>query len=563
MTKRKSVRPPSDRPVLNPTTSHFRRLSATHQAQAPQGIETVRVSRSALMAREGIKGGSAKDTVAVIDCGTSSVRAFLAEVEGEHQRILEDLVFPVELTAGFTGGKLDREAMDSVVEAFAGIMTAASAYRITNIRAVATSALREANNSDVLIERIRDRFGIDLQVIDGPETARLYYGALRSLCARADHTLTGNTLLIDIGAGSTCIGLIRAGKLVHSVDEHYGTVRLYDQFKELSDSVDFSVTIDRFATGAARMMLVRLPSQTVSNLVVTGGEVRKLVSLLHAETGGLMESIDPKKLEAWWHEVSPLTPISRSERCGLDLFAAARLLPAAALLRHLCKETGAKRVLVPQCTLRDGLLADYLPGAGAHQLDASHLIAEAKQLVVRYGGELEYAENTASLATQLFDQTKALHGLSDRERTLLEFSALVHDVGSYINVRNRHKHTMYIIQSVDLPGLTQAEQDMVANVARYHRKSPPEPHHAEFTDLPRRDRVVVAYLAAFLRLAYALDVERSQRVKRIRTSVDGRRLLLRVDRRQIALERWSVAGKAGLFEEVFGLEVVVVPREDT
>jgi exopolyphosphatase/guanosine-5'-triphosphate,3'-diphosphate pyrophosphatase len=122
---------------------------------------------------------------------------------------------------------------------------------------------------------------------------------------------------------------------------------------------------------------------------------------------------------------------------------------------------------------------------------------------------------------------------------------------------------MYIIQSVDLPGLTQAEQDMVANVARYHRKSPPEPHHSEFTDLPRRDRVVVGYLAAFLRLAYALDVERSQRVKRIRTSVDGRRLLLRVDRRQIALERWSVAGKAGLFEEVFGLEVVVVPREDT
>lgn len=549
----------SDHPA---PASRTRRISATHQAPA-EGVETVRIGRKPPMSRDGIKGGSAADTVAVIDCGTSSVRAFLAEVDGEHQRILEDLVFPVELTAGFTGGKLDREAMDAVVEAFAGIMAAAGAYRIVNIRAVATSALREANNSDVLIERIRDRFGIDLEVIDGPETARLYYSAMRSLCSRADLTLHGNTLLIDVGAGSTCIGLIRSGKLVHSVDEHYGTVRLYDQFKELRDSVDFSVTIDRFAIGAARMMLVRLPSQTVTNLVVTGGEVRKLVGLMHAETGELMESLDPKRLDAWWQEVAPLTPISRSERCGLDLFAAARLMPAAALLRHLCKETGAKRVLVPQFTLRDGLLADLLPGAGAHKLDASHLIAEAKQLVVRYGGELEYAENTASLATQLFDQTKALHGLGDRERTLLEFSALVHDVGSYINVRNRHKHTMYIIQSVDLPGLTQSEQDMVANVARYHRKSPPEPHHHEFTDLPRRDRVVVAYLAAFLRLAYALDVERAQRIKRIRATVDGKRLLLRVDRRQIALERWSVAGKAGLFEEVFGLEVVVVPREDT
>ena len=183
-------------------------------------------------------------------------------------------------------------------------------------------------------------------------------------------------------------------------------------------------------------------------------------------------------------------------------------------------------------------------------------------MVARYGGNLEYAQNTASLAIQLFDQTHELHGLGERERTLLEFSSLVHDLGSYINVRNRHKHTMYIIQSADIAGLSQNEQDLVANIARYHRKSPPEPHHGEFTDLPRHDRVVVAYLASMLRIAYALDVERSQRVRRIRIKVDGRRLLIRVDRRQIALERWSVATKAGLFEEVFGLEVVVVPREE-
>ncbi len=549
-----------------------RRLSATHQAQTPAiaaSIETVRIARTGAHATRTkpdgvqVRGASAGEVIAVIDCGSSSVRAFLAEVDGEQQRILEDLIFPVDLTAGFTGGKLDREAMDSVVTAIEGIRAAAAAYRITNIRAVATSALREANNSDVLIERVRARCGIDLEVIDGPETARLYFAALRSLCDRADQTISGNILLLDIGAGSTCIGLIRASKLVHSVDEHYGTVRLFEQFKELRDSVDFAVTVDRFATGAARMMLARLPSQTVTNLVVTGGEVRKLVNLLHAETGAPMEVLDPKRLAAWWQEIAPLTPIGRAERCGLDVYAAARLLPAAALIIHLADETDAKRVLVPQFTLRDGLLADQLPGAdGAHHLDASHLIAEAKQLVARYGGALEYAENTASLAIQIFDQTRELHGLGERERTLLEFSALVHDLGSFINVRNRHKHTMYIIQSADIAGLTQAEQDMVANIARYHRKSPPEPHHDDFTDLPRRDRVVVAYLAAILRIAYALDVERTQRIKRVRAVVDGRRLLLRVDRRQIALERWSVAAQAGLFAEVLGLEVVVVPRED-
>ena len=220
-------------------------------------------------------------------------------------------------------------------------------------------------------------------------------------------------------------------------------------------------------------------------------------------------------------------------------------------------------MLVPQFTLRDGLLAELLPGAhGPHYLDASHLLAEARQLVERFGGNLAYAENTASLAVQIFDQTRQLHHLGERERMLLEFSALVHDLGSYINVRNRHKHTMYLIQSVDIAGLTRIEKEMVANIARYHRKSPPEPHHDDFTRLPRRERVVVSYLAALLRLGYGLDVERCQRIRKVRVSVDGGRLLLHVDRRQIALESWSVAGKAAMFNDVFGLIPVVVPRED-
>ena len=234
---------------------------------------------------------------------------------------------------------------------------------------------------------------------------------------------------------------------------------------------------------------------------------------------------------------------------------------AACLMRHLGETVKAERILVPHFTLRDGLLADLLPGAhGAHHLDDDHLLAEARQLVTRYGANLAYCENTAELAVQIFDQTRDLHGLGERERVLLQFSALVHDVGSFINVRNRHKHTMYIVQAADIAGLTREEQDMVANVARYHRKSPPEPHHAEFMALERRHRVVVAYLAAILRLAYGLDVERSQRIKRVRCTVDGLRLLLKVDRRQIALERWSIAGKASLFREVFGLDVIVVPR---
>lgn len=500
--------------------------------------------------------------VAVIDCGTSSVRAYLAEIRGEQQRILEDLVYPVDLTPGFTRGKLTRPVMDEVVQAMQGIMAAAQAYGIREMRAVATSALREAVNADVLIEAVQRTVGVEIEVIDGSEAARLYFEALRVTLERCHRRLAGNVLLIDIGGGSSSVSLIRQGKLAHTVDEHFGTHRVFEHFRMLKDSTEFAMAIDHYAHGAARQLLGRLPEGAVKHLVVTGGEVRRLLSLLLPSGLGPLESLETQAVSAWYTAMQDLTPAQRAEQCKTDPVGAAHLLPAACLIRHLGAISNADRVLVPQLTLRDGLLADLLPGAhGPHVLDPEHLLTEARSLVQRYNSDLAYAENTASLAVQIFDQTRELHGLGERERTLLHFSALVHDIGAYINVRERHKHTMYIIRASDIAGLTAAEQEVVAHVARYHRRSPPEPHHLEFQRLPRRSRVVVGYLASILRLAYALDVERTQRIKKLRCEVSREQLLIHVDRRQIALERWSIEGKKAMFVETFGLEVKLVARE--
>jgi exopolyphosphatase / guanosine-5'-triphosphate,3'-diphosphate pyrophosphatase len=526
------------------------------------GETTARHAKSALEPKEK-EAKTPPQPVAVIDCGTSSVRATIAELRSDGVRVLEDIHFPVDLSASFRSEKLDRAAMDAVVEAFTGIMDTAKAYGIGRSRAVATTALREAGNSDVLVERLNQRLGVELEVIDSAEEARLYFEALRALLKRAGRKLPGITALIDVGGGSTCLSIIRAGKLAHSVDEHFGTLRLSAQFSDLKDSTDYAITVDRFSHGAVRMMLGRLPEAKIENLVVNGPEMRRLLALLAPEAKGLIEPLPVASVEQFFHKMQALTPRARGELCGCEPHQASLLLPAASFLRHLGAQVGRDQVLVPQLTLRDGLLADFMPGAhGPHHLDQETLLAEAWQLVAKYGGNLEYAGNTASLSVQIFDQCRELHGLGERERTLLEFSALVHDIGSFINVRNRHKHTQYIINAADIPGLTRDEKEMVAHIARYHRRSQPQAHHMGFQSLSRRQRVVVSHLAAIVRLSYALDVERTQRIRKLRCEVADNRLLMHVDRRQIALERWSIAGKAGMFQEVFGLEVVVVPREE-
>lgn len=506
--------------------------------------------------------GPAARTLAVIDCGTSAVRATLVELREDGPRTLEDIVRPVDLGVGLTGGKLPHESMAEVIDAVGGIREAMRAYGIAQVRAVATSGVRESANGDVLIERVRAATGIELEPIDGAEEARLYFAGLQALQKREGCSLRGTSLLIEVGGGGTVLGLVADGKLVRSSDEHYGTVRVWERFSGMRDSGDYAVSIDRDAQGAARMMLLRYPVRRIRAVYANGGDVRRLLAQVRPGAEGALESLSAVGIGRWLAEMGRLSHKARAERCGCDVRGADLLLPAATLLLHILRTTGRDEVLVPRTSLRDGLLADLLPGAlGPHHLDRDHLVAEAHALVERFGGDLSYAENTASMAAQLFDQTRSLHGLGERERALLEFAALVHDIGSYINVRERHKHTLYILDHTDIAGLTAEEKRMVGQIARYHRRSGPQPHHAGFQALSRRGKVVVSQLASILRIAYALDVERSQRIRRLRCELVPGRLLIRVDRRQIALESNAIQDKKRMFEETFGLRVDVIPRE--
>lgn len=510
--------------------------------------------------------GEARRVCCVIDCGTVQVRAYIAEIrenaDGAY-RILENLERNVDCSDALRGGTLDRQTMDHIEYAIHDIVRCARAYGVANgdIKAVGTSAMRECINADAVVEWVLQRTGVEIQVIDSAEEARLYFAALRRLWREESRQMEDTPLLmLDIGSGATVTSLIDHGKLVHSVDEHFGTIRVFEQFQGLSDSADFVATVDRFTHGAVRMILRRLPQRVLTELVVTGGEVRDLAHLL--QTGdGRLHRIERVQLEAWLEPLRFLSRPAQARALHLESQHADRILLAASVLINLMRETEMDGVTVPEMRLRDGLVADQLPGSlGERHLDREQVLAMAQMLSQRFGMEAAYAQNTAALATQIFDQTADLHRLGERDRTMLEFAALVHDIGAYVNVRNRHKHSMYLLHSIDLPGLDPTEVEIVSHAVRYHRRAVPQLNHHEFQALDRTVRIRIMILAAILRLAYGLDVERTQRIRGVRCEVSGGRLLMRVDRRQIALERWSIASKSQMFQEVFGLQVVLLPR---
>jgi exopolyphosphatase/guanosine-5'-triphosphate,3'-diphosphate pyrophosphatase len=252
----------------------------------------------------------------------------------------------------------------------------------------------------------------------------------------------------------------------------------------------------------------------------------------------------------------------RARRFGLRPDRADVIVPAAAIFEHVATRVRAKEIWVPYVGLVDGVLIDVARAAGAEgmkRLEISQTRHAAMALLRRYEADPRHSKRVSDLAVSLFEQLRPMHGLARRDGFLLELAALLHEVGNFIGPSGHHRHSYYIITQSPILGLTDEELLVVANVARYHRKAPPDMSHEGYRALAERDRQRVRTLAAILRVADALDHDHRQKVTRVQAKAHGSELRLRVSTRgDLSLDEWSVGNKGDLFREEFGLKPVVV-----
>lgn len=505
--------------------------------------------------------------VSAIDCGSTSVRCSIAEASEHDWAPVEDVDYPLDLLEAIRRRRLNRAEMDRLVHAFHEVLNLGKSYGVSAVRAVATPSLREVTNVDVLLERVKSSFGLDVELLDGAEEGRLYHQALSWVLAHEKREMNGDVLLMDLGSATSSVSWIRDGNLVQALEEHIGTERFAFSFGEHRDDAIMPNCLDRLALGASRVLMNRLvhPGHVgamFETVLVTGRGPRELVKLLGVKSSSLLPELPLQLINETFLMLSRLSPLERTRwAIGADVDVDG-LLSSLAIMRRMGAAAQVDHIVVPELRLRVGLLFDFLPGApGPYRLAREHLIAAASELAVRYGMDRAYSQNTAALAVQIFDATARIHHLGERERLMLEVASIVHDVGAHISVRSRHKHSFYILRNVELSGLTLDERETVAHVARYHRSGVPISSHEEYMRLDRRARMEVSTLAAILRVAYALDVERSQRIKKVKCAIVKNTFRIETDVQDVALERWSMARKSGLFKNVFGLEVQVVPEQ--
>lgn len=507
--------------------------------------------------------------LAAIDIGTNSFHLVIARPDPARRqfRVIDREKERVRLGTG--PGDMKRivpDAMERGIRTLKRFRTLADAAG-ARVRAVATSAVREALNQRAFIDRAAREAGIRVEVASGLEEARLVYlGARHGLPPSAR-----TALVVDIGGGSTEFVVGRNGRILYANSLKLGALRLTDRFFPGGKVTGRRVRACRAHVAGMLEPVARAARRfRIRAAVGTSGTVQAAAAMAARRRGdpprqGLNGAVfGRRELERVVGQV--LTAAAPGKRRGIPGLDPGRadILPAGLLvLEGVFEALGLARMTVSEYALREGILLDMMEKsrhAGRFHDPGNLRYRSVLALAEHFLYEERHARHVARLALSIFDQTRKLHGLGDAEREYLEAAAILHEVGFFVSSAQHHRHSYYLIRNAHLPGFTEEEKEILANVARYHRKSHPKPKHEGYARLDPGGRRLVARLAAILRIADGLDRSHAGRVRRVACRVGKRRVAFRLSARGPAeLEAWGADRKKGLFEETFRRKAVILP----
>lgn len=509
--------------------------------------------------------------LAAIDIGTNSIHMIIVRVRPDLSfEIIDREKDMVRLGAGGLGGKaLAQGAMDAAFQVLSKFRRLAESHRVDRIEAVATSAVREASNGGEFLAAIAEQTGIRARVISGTEEARLIH--LAASYGVGLSTAVG--VVVDIGGGSVEITRGSGPKMAAGRSFKLGVIRLTERFVK-SDPISErdERKMVRYIDAELKTYLKELIDAGFDRVVGTSGSILSVGTIAATEEDGdVPASIRNRRVSA--KQVKRvrerLTTVPLRKRLlvpGLEPKRADIAVAGSILIDVILRRLGAHELTLCDMSLREGLILDYI---ARHRKEIAHAERypdvrrrSVVELAERCNYIPEHAQCVASIATSLFDATRSVHALTDREREWLEYAALLHDVGVHISYERHHKHSYYLIRNGDLRGFEPDDIETIALIARYHRRATPMRDHEGFADLPRKRQRIVTALSAILRLAESLDRSHSQVVASLTLEDRGKDALLTLHTTGDAeLELWAASRHAEPFEQLIGKPVRVVAIE--
>jgi len=504
-------------------------------------------------------------TVAVIDIGTTSIRMAIAEIKTDGSvRTLDKLAQAVHLGRDtFTSGSIGKKTIEECVRILKSYRQILAEYRITQsdqIRVVATSAVREATNRLAFIDRIFSATGFQVEPIDEAEANRITYLSIQPILNAEPELTRSPAVITEVGGGNTEVLVVQGIDVLFAQTYRLGSIRLREML-EVYRTPRYKLRHIMLSQiqRTVEEVVQNVPAESTAELIALGGDVRFAASqLLPSWTP---ETLGRIPLDAFADFTDRMLSLSEDElvqKNHLTYPDAETLGPSLLAYLELARALKVEQILVTNVNLRDGLLHEFaLDGQWTEDFN-KQIIRSALVLGRKFGFDEDHAAHVAELSRAIFRQMQDEHELGPRYELILYVAALLHEIGLFIGTASYHKHSMYLIRHSELFGLSKNDLLLVSLVARYHRRASPKSNHEGYAMLDREHRIAVCKLAAILRIADALDHSHSGRVGDVKCRREKSRLVItarNVD--DLSLEQLALQQKGPLFEEIFGLQVLL------
>jgi exopolyphosphatase/guanosine-5'-triphosphate,3'-diphosphate pyrophosphatase len=468
-------------------------------------------------------------------------------------------------------GHISRQALERAIECLKRFKSIAEARGAESIIAIATASVREANNSAKFVKEVEEKTGIKVDVLSGIEEARLI--GLAATQSSASNGITN--LNVDIGGGSTEISVFRKGLPLALFSIDLGAVGMTEKFlksdppkaRELRElHQEIRAAFERPAR-ELRNVAWRVATGTSGTILSIGAALRSSLSNGSERKNQAAQpdemSIPVGPLTRFNEELAGMTTSERKRLKGISGQRSEIIVAGGQILEGTMRALGLNSLLTCEWALREGAIVNRLRELEAESLPPGPDLTDPKLRGVyavgrRFGYEEAHSLQVARLAEKLFDCLAPFHNLTRHQRTMLSAAALLHDIGYHIAHDCHHKHSQYLIKNSELTGFSEGERAVVANIARYHRGSPPKGRHPDFKTLNPPDQQSVLQLSAILRVADALDRSHEGRVLELDCGVeDGTVNLTLHAETNCEKELFEIERKQLVFEQALNCKLTV------
>lgn len=473
----------------------------------------------------------------------------------------------------FNDGKISYGLVEEMCDVLTDFVRIMKEYRVQDYRAFATTAMREAHNSQIVLDQIRVRTGLEVRIISNSEHRFISFKAVAARDPEFQKTIQKGTAIVDVGFGSMQLSLFDKEALLSSQNLPLGVLRLQALLSHLqvTSETEQLLVNELVDNELATFRKMYLKEREITNLIAIGDPV--LWFYYHMDPARRDGKITRDELEEIYHRMRKMTLDQIEDFYDISGEFASMLFPTISIVRRVMELTGAEVLRLPGVRMLDGIAADYAEEKKLLKFSHSFtndIIVTSRSMAKRYKCHMPHVQTVETAALRIFDCLKKHHGLKDRERLLLQIAADIHSCGKFVTMRDANECAYNIIMGTEIIGLSHLEREIIANVVRYHVKPfryneiAIEAKPAVYSRLvnPDQPTILVAKLIAILRLANSMDRSHKGKLGECRLKLQDGRLVITTDYAgDVTLEALSIEEKGDFFEEMFGIRPVLKQKK--